>query len=284
MLDTGNASGWPVQDASYNSLWSEHWDEQYWVQWHDRNWAICIPLALLYIAAVHWGVYMMRDRKPYNLRTSLGLWSAALGMFSIAGTYYLLPELISSFRNDGFHAAACDNKFIKDRDLVFWGWLFVWSKLFEFGDTAFIVLRKQKLSFLHWFHHALTLICVFSYFPGHCSINRWTGSMNFAVHSIMYSYYAFKAFKVKIPRPIAFAITCSQIGQMLIGLGVAAYIFAQKLSGNSCQMTLGKSIFSFSVYCAYFALFVNFFVHSYLGKSRPATVVKTLGTVDKKDE
>lgn len=31
-----------------------------------------------------------------------------------------------------------------------WGLLFAWSKILEFGDTAFIILRKQKLIFLHW--------------------------------------------------------------------------------------------------------------------------------------
>ena len=31
-----------------------------------------------------------------------------------------------------------------------WTWLFIASKIPELGDTAFIVLRKQKLIFLHW--------------------------------------------------------------------------------------------------------------------------------------
>lgn len=33
---------------------------------------------------------------------------------------------------------------------AFWGWLMALSKMAELGDTAFIVLRKQPLIFLHW--------------------------------------------------------------------------------------------------------------------------------------
>lgn len=43
-------------------------------------------------------------------------------------------------------------------------WAFCFSKLPELVDTVFIVLRKQPLIFLHWYHHASVLIyCWFSY-------------------------------------------------------------------------------------------------------------------------
>ena len=38
-----------------------------------------------------------------------------------------------------------------------WTWLFVLSKLPELVDTVFIVLRKQKLIFLHWYGDMVTV-------------------------------------------------------------------------------------------------------------------------------
>jgi len=43
----------------------------------------------------------------------------------------------------------------------FWGFMFSLSKFVELGDTIFIVLRKQKLILLQWFHHALSMILAF---------------------------------------------------------------------------------------------------------------------------
>jgi hypothetical protein len=40
-------------------------------------------------------------------------------------------------------------------------WLFIISKVPETIDTLFIVLRRQQLIFLHWFHHASVLVYCF---------------------------------------------------------------------------------------------------------------------------
>lgn len=145
---------------------SGEWDQDYWLEWHKQNWTISIPIAIAYLISVYCGTQFMKNRKPYNLRVPLGLWSGMLGVFSILGSYYFLPEIISKLYNDGFHKAACDNSFKSNSNFLFWSWLFTWSKVLEFGDTMFIILRKQKLTFLHWYHHAMTVICVFAYSTG----------------------------------------------------------------------------------------------------------------------
>ena len=91
--------------------------------------------------------------------------------------------------------------------------------------------------------------------------------MNYFIHSIMYTYYSFKAFRIFVPRFISFVITVSQIAQMFIGFYIAGYIFAQKLNDAPCKMSLNESIFSISVYASYAILFFNFFIRTYFKRS-----------------
>ena len=83
----------------------------------------------------------------------------------------------------------------QDHVTALWTWLFVLSKLPELVDTVFIVLRKQKLIFLHWYHHITVLIYCWYSFSQYTAPARWFVVMNFIVHSIMYTYYAFKALR-----------------------------------------------------------------------------------------
>ncbi|RWS23804.1 elongation of very long chain fatty acids protein 6-like protein [Leptotrombidium deliense] len=247
-------------------------DVKYWLKWHNDYWSISIVLSAMYVFACIAGQKWMESRKPYNLRSMLSLWSFVLAVFSIMGACKMVPELLSVLLNDGFHASVCRSSYVNNVEQLFWHWLFVWSKLFEFGDTAFIILRKQKLTFLHWYHHALTLICCFSFFPSTVGINRWTGTMNYFVHSFMYSYYSAKAMKITFPKLIPMFITTIQILQMFIGLFASVYTVAMKFGGfaSQCNISKGQSLFVFCGYLSYFILFLNFFINSYFIKKTQA--------------
>ena len=54
---------------------------------------------------------------------------------------------------------------------------------------------------------------------------QWYVSMNFFVHALMYSYYACRAMKIKIARPIQIIITALQLSQMFVGVAVQIYIY-----------------------------------------------------------
>ena len=72
--------------------------------------------------------------------------------------------------------------------------MFALTKPVEFIDTLFVVLRKQKMHFLHWFHHASVL--VICWYSGGAirgpTVALYFATMNSFVHSIMYSFYAAK--------------------------------------------------------------------------------------------
>ncbi|VDM32008.1 unnamed protein product [Toxocara canis] len=130
--------------------------------------------------------YLMRNRQPFELFYPLNVWNAFLAAFSIAGTVTLLPEFISTISKHGLNASYCKRYDFTRGAKGFWGWMFIVSKLFEMGDTVFLVLRKRPLMFLHWYHHVLTVVYAFYSYPTTPGFNRWGVNLNFFVHAFMY--------------------------------------------------------------------------------------------------
>lgn len=89
------------------------------------------------------------------------------------------------------------------------------SKMVEFGDTFFIILRKKPLIFLHWWHHITVLNAVWLTSFHWDPVGRWFGIVNLGVHALMYSYYALKSVNIYVPRKFAMFLTALQIGQMV---------------------------------------------------------------------
>jgi len=164
---------------------------------------------------------------------------------------------------------------VDDKVSSFWSFMFVLSKLPEFGDTIFIVLRKQPLIFLHWYHHILTLLYSWYAFKEFTPSSRWFIVMNLLIHSLMYSYYAFKAMKFRIPKFISVLITSSQISQMAAGCYVNYKTWQFKLAGITCDISYENVIVSSLMYISYLALFIRFFQLSYFRKPNRTKATKT---------
>ncbi|CAG7727893.1 unnamed protein product [Allacma fusca] len=144
----------------------------------------------------------------------------------------------------------------------FWGFLFILSKLVEFGDTAFIVLRKQKLITLHWFHHITTLFMCWLGFVGYDALGRLF-VMNTFVHSLMYSYYALKALRVKIPRRFAKSLTTIQITQMFLATYVNFASVYFMVKGHPCKRDVTTVYLSGVIIPTFAYLFIKFFRETY---------------------
>lgn len=168
------------------------------------------------------------------------------------------------FHNFGFYHTVCNPSYIEvTRVSGFWTWMFTLSKVPELGDTIFIVLRKQNLIFLHWYHHITVLLFTWYSYGQHISPARWYICMNYLVHSIMYSYYAARALGFRVPKQLAMIITSSQIIQMVVGCYVTYYGYAKAQQGVFCQIPEGTAKLGLIMYGSYFVLFANFFVNSY---------------------
>jgi len=252
----------------YDAIVGTYYDHAKQQAWSQQHWYYSIYMALGYIVLTFTGQELMRHRKPFNLRLLLAAWSTALAVFSFFGTFYMLPELIRTLATKGFRHSICNSTYAEDPTILYWTWLFMWSKAIEFGDTAFIVLRKQKLIALHWFHHALTVISCFYWYGEVAASVRWFASLNFGVHTVMYSYYALRAMRVRVPKIVAVAITTSQIVQMVVGFSINYFLYRSKIRGDQCDITLPAARLGIVGYSTLFVLFLNFFVSNYLSSTK----------------
>lgn len=101
----------------------------------------------------------------------------------------------------------------------------------------------------------------------------WFMIFNFGVHSFMYTYYALKAAKVKLPRWIPRLITTMQTLQMFIGITVItiSYIWIQE---PECLITKDLFFWAFLIYISYLILFFKFSYQTYI---MPKVKAKTKG-------
>ncbi|KAI5103617.1 hypothetical protein C0J45_7198, partial [Silurus meridionalis] len=220
-------------------------------------------LSALYAVVIFLGQYLMRDRQKLDLRVALVLWSSSLAVFSIIGSVRSGSYMLHLLNTGGLRQSVCDTSFYSAPISKFWAYAFTLSKVPEFGDTVFIVLRKQRLIFLHWYHHITVLLYTWYTYSERTAGGCWFITMNFTVHSLMYSYYAVKAAGLRLPRPCAMIITILQILQMALGLMVLGLVYRWK-NDTVCRSTESNITWGSLMYLSYLLLFASFFYQSYM--------------------
>ncbi|KAG8234645.1 hypothetical protein J437_LFUL006533 [Ladona fulva] len=254
--------------------------------WMTKNWKYGFYYVGIYMIFIFGGQHYMQSRPRFQLRGVLAVWNIALAAFSLMGACRTVPEFFHVLRNYGLYHSVCIPRglslaalimssflmrtFIEqDKVSGFWTWMFVLSKLPELGDTVFIVLRKQPLIFLHWYHHVTVLLYSWYSYTEYTASARWFIVMNYIVHSAMYTYYAIRASGrgVSIPRWVAMAITCAQLAQMVTGCAINIWAYQLLKAGDrDCHISDFNIKLSLSMYLSYFVLFARFFRKAYLDR------------------
>ena len=246
----------------------KNWDEDYFWKWMLKNWSLSFWYSAIYIVVVFGGKWYMEDRPRYELRYPLAMWSGILAVFSIFGMIRTFPELWHVLTQHGFEATLCNPSYFRG-PTAFWCFMFTASKVYELGDTLFIILRKQQLIFLHWYHHITVLLYVWYSYTEHIANGRWFMVMNYTVHAFMYSYYTLRALRFRIPKQVSMVITSMQLTQMIIGLTINIYSYKLLRQGLPCN-SLDNFRYSLLMYFSYFLLFGHFFYNAYLVKKEPS--------------
>jgi len=231
-----------------------------------QHYEIPVVLAMVYLITVFSLREAMKEKAPFSLQRPLMLWNVGLALFSMTGFYVLLWPTIQVISHRGFLHDLCTPDAEMDNP---WPLFFCLSKIPEFLDTLFIVLRKRPLIFLHYYHHIVTMFYCWDSYANRVATGGWFAFMNLFVHSIMYSYYAGAAYGLRFSRITRQAITSLQILQMIAGTTLTIVAL------NSCldpieytpRVRLNLQL-GLVMYFSYWVLFVKYFVEAYF-QSKP---------------
>lgn len=135
----------------------------------------------------------MKERKPFCLKIPLILWNFALTAFAAAGAYCSLTEFSVVYSKSGVLGTVCNNG-VHLESTHFWLHLFVLSTALEFGNTAFILLRKEPLKFFHYYHGVEScFVSFYIYSNGSSAILRYYATVSFVVNFCVRGYHSLAA-------------------------------------------------------------------------------------------
>ncbi|GMS93367.1 hypothetical protein PENTCL1PPCAC_15542 [Pristionchus entomophagus] len=207
-------------------------------RWMDDHVVFTFQAVVLYLATIFSIQYWMKGREPFKLQIPVATWNFSIALVSGVCAWSMTPEFIDSVFHKGFNASLCST-----REEVFSGnnglalFVLLFARLPEFIDTLFIVLRKQPLLFIHYYHHAFTLCFTWFTYSSAFPSARHAIYVNALIHTVMYSYYLLTTLRIRPPPIVARCITIGQIVQFIYILYALVHLTAISfVNGEPCQI------------------------------------------------
>lgn len=224
-------------------------------------------LVAIYLSIVKFGPAYMKNRKPFNVKYPLLVYNIAI----MALNFYIATELLyCAFYKLNYNwfcqlVDTSDNYY--ELRIAHALWWYYFSKLVEFMDTFFFILRKKdnQLSFLHVYHHS-TMFGLWwigaKWVPGGSAAPG--AIVNCYVHVLMYLYYGLSALGPKVQKYLWWKkyITVIQLIQFVVALSCGTVTLY-----NGCKFTLWMQWAFVTYACSFIFLFGNFYLHAYIKKS-----------------
>jgi hypothetical protein len=142
-----------------------------------------------------WGPKLMANRSPFQLKGLLIVYNSFQIVFN-GWMFYRICRL-TWFNGYSFVCQPVDYSASEDGlQEVLMGYCFYVSKLIDFLDTVFFILRKKnnQITFLHVFHHFVMVLACFAGFRFMTGgQSAFTPTFNTFVHCVMYFYYLMAA-------------------------------------------------------------------------------------------
>mmetsp|Transcript_16266 Transcript_16266/g.41701 ORF Transcript_16266/g.41701 Transcript_16266/m.41701 type:complete len:285 (-) Transcript_16266:71-925(-) len=211
---------------------------------------------------------LMRDRAAFDLKMVVRLHNLFLFVTSLVMGLmmcYGVALVYMDFDHD-WEVLFCDagRRCVLRGVLYRWVYVFYLSKLYEFLDTVLLCLRKKPLTFLHVYHHAITLVLVFDCLRTGVP-SQWTGQIvNAFVHVPMYLYYFLTTLGIQ-PWWKKY-ITQMQIYQFILVMGLHLFSFYwHYVWSHECVSFVDAwtNHLGIAIYVSYLVLFVAFYISTY---------------------
>ncbi|RWS16814.1 elongation of very long chain fatty acids protein-like isoform X1 [Dinothrombium tinctorium] len=250
---------------------TDFWDElgdprvNSWPLMSGGPWKVLAITAVFVYFVKVLGPRLMKNREPFDLRSAILLHNSCLIGFNGAG--FIVGLWITNWGTDTFMCRPYESpeKHLKSELMLYFGYCYMLSKIADFADTIFFILRKKfhQASFLHVFHHALmpwgmwTGLRVHPYpFSGFMAI------INTLVHTVMYSYYALACAGSEMRRFLWWKKYITQLQLLQFVLIFMHGVFG--LVNKECNFPIGLAVME-SFYAAFFfVLFFRFYRRAYL--------------------
>lgn len=237
-----------------------------------------IALTILYYWFVRsFGPSLMKNRKPFQILPIVRCYSLAMTLWNGFGFYIAM-----SIMNNGLDCLGCQpvdpfDRSEKKLTQIYYGYMFLTSRLVEFADTIFFTLRKKdnQVSSFHVFHHSsvpTTVWFFIKFAPGGNS--GIFPLINTAIHTVMYTYYLLATYPAA--KPYLFwkkYLTLAQIIQFFIIISVCA----QPLFIPGCQFPRVLLLVTIGFSIVFIGLFVDFYIKSY----KPTTTTTNITKISK---
>ncbi|XP_043508603.1 elongation of very long chain fatty acids protein-like [Frieseomelitta varia] len=229
------------------------------------------PLAMIIASYVYFclfaGPRYMKDKKPYELRTTLIVYNFIQVLFSI---YLFYEGLMSGWLHDyDYRCQPVDYsenpQTLRMAKAVHFYFM---CKLIEMLDTVFFVLRKKdrQISALHVYHHAIMPFCAWvgiRFVPnGH---GTFLGVINAFIHIIMYAYYMLTSIGPHMNKYLWWKkyITILQLVQFVL-----VFVHTAQLFFNGCNFPKSLAFLLLVNALLFIYMFGSFYVENYIKQDR----------------
>lgn len=266
-----------VVDEYANDVWTRSGDERT----SRLPLMSCGPWKLIYATCIYLCLIKwllpraMQARRAFELQWCIRVYNLLMVLSNSYAFYHGIRLLDFGRKCFGCEVINHKDYSAEAMELLHYGWLFLLSRLIEWLDTIFFVLRKKdkQVTKLHVFHHSFVPLLCWVYLKFHPGYTvAFFPFVNTLVHTIMYSYYFLATFGPAVQPYLWWKryLTSLQIAQFVLILIQLATIPLS--TSDKCKYPRGFLAVAFAGAILFLWLFYTYYLDTYTTSKKSARI------------